>query len=161
MRFSEGLLDGFLVGMLMLYIILWLERRDFAWVRQISNVTEAVFLNMMRGASPWHFLALSLAAGVGEELLFRGWLQSFLELKFSSLGELAPWVAIVLSSLVFGLVHPLSRGYIFLAFLLGCLLGVAYHTTGNIMVPIIAHTLYDFVLMLRMVIMARRKENVK
>lgn len=158
-RLVSGLFDGVLVGLLMVYILVWLEKYNFSWIRKASQAGERVFVQLMQGAGFFHYLALSLAAGVGEELLFRGWLQSFLEMHLTNMGDAAPWVAIALSALVFGLVHPVTVGYVVLAFLLGCLLGVAYHLTGNILVPIVAHTLYDLILMIRMVANARQVES--
>lgn len=83
-------------------------------------------------------LLVSLLAGVGEELLFRGVLQPALA------APLGPWWALVVASLVFGLVHALSVSYAVFATLMGLWLGALWITSGNLLLPIAAHATYDF-----------------
>ena len=83
-------------------------------------------------------LMVSLLAGVGEELLFRGVLQPALA------GPLGWWWALIVASLVFGLVHALSVSYAVFATLMGVWLGVLWIASGNLLVPIVAHAAYDF-----------------
>jgi uncharacterized protein len=81
---------------------------------------------------------LSLAAGVGEELLFRGALQGAL------CRWLPPWAAIAVASLLFGMMHPITVGYVLLATLMGAYLGWAYLATQDLIVVVVAHAVYDF-----------------
>jgi len=83
-------------------------------------------------------LLVSLLAGVGEELLFRGVLQPALA------GPLGPWWALLAASLMFGLVHALSVSYAVFATLMGAWLGLLWIASGNLVVPIVAHAAYDF-----------------
>ncbi len=142
--------DGILLGGLMVLFILGLERLNLQWFETASQAGTQQAKELFQGASIGHILAISLAAGAGEELLFRGWLQGWLEMRFQGTGELAPWLAIFLSSLAFGIVHPLSRGYIVLVFGLGILLGTTFYLTDNILVPIVGHAAYDAVMMARL-----------
>lgn len=88
---------------------------------------------------PWHDYALvSLAAGVGEELLFRGVIQGSLS------RTLGPGAGLLLASLVFGTLHPITPAYIVLAAGLGAYLGGVWLLTGNLLSAIVAHGLYDF-----------------
>jgi membrane protease YdiL (CAAX protease family) len=88
---------------------------------------------------------LSLVAGIGEELLCRGVLQPVL-------GRwLGPAFGLAAASLLFGLLHPVSWLYIVLAGLLGAYLGFLYLATGNLLGPIVAHALYDFVVLVYIV----------
>jgi membrane protease YdiL (CAAX protease family) len=50
-----------------------------------------------------------------------------------------------MASLLFGLVHFISRTYAALCFLIGIYLGMIWIITGNLMVPAFVHGLYDFV----------------
>jgi uncharacterized protein len=82
---------------------------------------------------------IAALAGVGEELLFRGFLQT----------KLIDWtnapIGLVLASLLFGAAHALSKTYFLLATLIGLFFGwlaVHYH---DLVAPIVAHTVYDFV----------------
>lgn len=84
-------------------------------------------------------IAISLGAGISEELLFRGALQGWLM-------EIAPvWVAILAPSLVFGLVHGANLTYMAIAAAIGVYFAVITLMTGNLVVPMTAHALYDVV----------------
>jgi membrane protease YdiL (CAAX protease family) len=82
--------------------------------------------------------AISLLAGFGEEMLFRGILQSVFNRWFD------PWLALALASLLFGLLHLITPTYAIIAALMGAYLGWLYVYSGNLLVPVIAHTLYDW-----------------
>lgn len=86
-------------------------------------------------------LLLASIAGFSEELLFRGVLQPWLE----SLGSLT--TALLISNLLFGLVHAITPLYAALAMLVGLYLGLSLDITGerNVLIPIIMHSLYDFI----------------
>jgi membrane protease YdiL (CAAX protease family) len=82
---------------------------------------------------------VAAAAGIGEELFFRGLLQA-------GISDCYGWPAgLILASVVFGLVHFLTAEYALYAALVGAYLGALYVFTDNLLVPIIAHALYDFV----------------
>jgi membrane protease YdiL (CAAX protease family) len=97
------------------------------------------------GGRPDSDLALiSLAAGVGEELLFRGAIQGGLA------RWLGPWGGLAGASLLFGLLHPITPTYVLLAGLLGAYLGAVWLATGNLLGVIVAHALYDFLVLRRL-----------
>lgn len=82
-------------------------------------------------------LLLAAAAGVGEELLFRWFLQG-------ALAELLPpVVSLVLTAVVFGLLHAVTPLYALYATLLGGYLGTLYYLTGSLLAVVTVHTLYD------------------
>ncbi len=88
----------------------------------------------------WPDLALiSLAAGVGEEMLFRGVIQGLLG---RWLGPRVGWGA---ASLLFGLLHPITPGYVVLATVMGAYLGGLWWFSGNLLTVMVAHALYDFI----------------
>jgi membrane protease YdiL (CAAX protease family) len=92
------------------------------------------------GACNWRDLALiSLAAGVGEELLFRGAIQGAIS------RWLGPGPGIAAASLLFGLLHPITSTYVVLAGLMGAYLGIVWVLNGNLLTVMIAHGLYDFI----------------
>lgn len=85
----------------------------------------------------WVLVALSVLAGVGEELLFRGGVQGLLSQYLSS------WLAIAAASLLFGLVHFVSLTYFLVATGLGLVLGLTYHLSDSLWLVMIWHALYD------------------
>lgn len=81
------------------------------------------------------------AAAVGEELLFRGFLQAGLAALFQS-----QIVAVAVSSVVFGSLHGHSKSYTVLATLAGVLFGGLYVVGGESVLPgVVVHFVYDLV----------------
>jgi membrane protease YdiL (CAAX protease family) len=93
---------------------------------------------LFRGATTSELALLSILAGVAEEALFRGVIQTALA------GPLPPWPAAVVAGLLFGVVHWVSAGYAAVASVAGIYLGALFLLTGDLLVPIVAHALYDF-----------------
>jgi uncharacterized protein len=85
---------------------------------------------------------LSATAGVGEEMLFRGVIQAVFERWWGV------WIALFAASILFGLLHALTPTYALLAILAGVYLGGFWLLTGNLLVVIIAHAVYDFLALL-------------
>jgi len=81
---------------------------------------------------------VSLLAGVGEELLFRGFLQTWFAQAAGA------HVAVLAAAVVFGLAHAISRSYVVFASVLGISLGYLYHLTGSLPAAMVAHAVYDF-----------------
>jgi uncharacterized protein len=84
---------------------------------------------------------LSVAAGLGEELLFRGLIQRLLSERIGLT------VGLIGTSALFAAFHAVTRAYAFYAFLLSVYLGVLFAVTGSIVAPIVAHAAYDGVLL--------------
>ena len=87
------------------------------------------------------FVLLSLSAGVGEELAFRGFLIPAVELASGSRA-----LAVVVSSLAFGMRHSYQgAGGVLRAGALGALLAAPLLATGSLYPSIAAHALYDLI----------------
>jgi membrane protease YdiL (CAAX protease family) len=100
-------------------------------------------LRPLLAARPWSDLALlAVAAGVGEEMLFRGTIQGALDRAWG------PTAGVLGASVIFGLLHPITPGYTVIAGLLGAYLGVVWLITGNLLAVMVAHALYDFAALL-------------
>ena len=56
-----------------------------------------------------------------------------------------PWAGLAGASLLFGLAHFLTVSYAMLASLVGLYLGVLLLLSGNLLVPIVVHALYDLI----------------
>ncbi|MBS0263762.1 MAG: CPBP family intramembrane metalloprotease [Planctomycetes bacterium] len=91
----------------------------------------------------WYdLLLLGAVAGISEELVFRG--------------VLHPKFGIVWSNVVFGAVHWITPAYAVTAGLIGAYLGWLCDYSENLLAPIIAHGLYDFLAFLVVARDARR-----
>ena len=84
------------------------------------------------------FLALSVAAGVGEEIVFRGYLLAYFD------GLVGPTGAVLASTLLFGWVH-LYQGAagIVRTGIVGLLYAGAYVVTGSLLAPMLLHVVMD------------------
>lgn len=114
----------------------------FAKIKQIS---EELIAPLFAPCTVLDLAIISLLAGLGEELVFRGVLQPV----FGS--RLGPLPGLLLTSLLFGFLHPLTGTYIVLATSLGLYLGWVADQWDNLLPVIVAHALYDFVLLVFLV----------
>ena len=117
-----------------------------ASLRRTVELVRMIYRNEMRSLSPWKLALLAASAGIGEELLFRGLLQKGL-CTLSGGNELT---VIVLTSVLFGLLHCVSKTYVVLAFLISLYLGFLFLWTDNLFVPTTIHALYDFFVFLHL-----------
>jgi membrane protease YdiL (CAAX protease family) len=110
---------------------------------RIKHFSEHTLRRMLRACTVIDLLGISVLAGLGEEMLFRGALQGSLQHYLTSF-----WLALLISSLFFGLLHAITPTYALLAAGIGAYLGVVWHYTDNLLVVTVAHALYDFLALL-------------
>jgi membrane protease YdiL (CAAX protease family) len=114
-------------------------------------VCELILMAMgfyrIQGLNPLSYMlpaiAMALSSGVFEELLFRGVLFRSVETWFGS------WAALVVSSLLFGLVHLINpqgtiEGALFIAVEAGILLGAAFMLTRRLWLSIGFHVAWNY-----------------
>ena len=109
---------------------------------QVRDSLESQMAQLHRFACDYSWpilIVLSVFAGVGEELLFRGAIQGWL------IQHVDTATAVVLASLVFGLVHYLSFTYFVLATGLGLALGTVYTLTDSLVLVMVWHAVYDMI----------------
>ena len=87
----------------------------------------------------WGVLAIVLVGPVTEELVFRMGIQRHLIRH-----RMRPWMAILLSALIFGAVHG-NPAQIPGAVVFGWVLGWLYWRSGTIWIPVAAHVFNNFV----------------
>ncbi len=122
-----------------LLLAMWgCSRSRFGPLRELMRQVNKQIVPLFLGAPSYALLLVSLLAGIGEECLFRGVLQSELT------GLIGMPLALVLTSTIFGLAHLITPTYAVLAGLIGCYLGVLLILTDNLLVPVMAHALYDY-----------------
>ena len=125
--------------LLALFHVAW--RSPAAILRKIRDELERFLPEMFAGTSAFGLAVVSLAAGVGEEVLFRGFAQAWFATMLGSCSGL------VMASLLFGAAHPITAGYVVIATLMGAYLGALWLASGNLLVPIVTHALYDLVVL--------------
>ena len=106
-------------------------------------VEQQILQDALAGGLPLILAALVavVVAPVTEEVIFRGVLFRAMADKFGL------WVGAVASSVIFALIHieivfsqPIALGGLFLV---AMVLAYAYHRTGNLVVPIIGHAVFN------------------
>lgn len=137
-----AVVGGLLAGGMLLVQLIPLEA-----IRSLNDRSTHQLMQLLRGLSIPQLIAVALTAGVGEELLFRGWLMQFLTGEMANCTQQEIFFGILVSSLVFGFAHPMSVSYVIVATLMGVILGTLYWYYDNLLVPIVAHWIYDAILM--------------
>ncbi len=117
----------------------WSLRSRIGFLVKLRGLVYDRVVPAFAGTPALGILLVSLAAGICEEALFRGVLQTALA-DMTSQG-----VALAAVSLLFGFLHPVSPVYIVLAASLGAYMGGLLIVTGNLLVPIAVHAAYDFI----------------
>ncbi len=134
----DAFAQGVAATLPMLLLLTPLARRNRP-LRDLRDFVGRQILPLFKNASLLQLGLLSVLAGVGEEALFRGVLQTWL---VQHVGIYPGWI---LASIAFGLAHFVNRAYAIVATLIGLYLGWLYLVSGNLLLPVIAHALYDFV----------------
>lgn len=136
----EGARLGLLatIPMLLLFAASWLTtNRSF---RQIREFLRDFLGPILDECGLLDLIGLALLAGVCEEVLFRGLIWQFIT-------TFNPTLAVLVTNVLFGLAHSITPLYAWLAGLIGLYL-TALMSLGaepNLLIPMVAHTVYDFV----------------
>jgi len=109
------------------------------WMLVFDDNAEKItkyFLKMNTlGDLLFNLLVIAIIPALGEELLFRGYLQQRMT---HWLGK--PHVAIIITAILFSAIHMQFQGFL-PRFALGLLLGYLFYWSGSLWLPIIAHLL--------------------
>lgn len=143
------LLWGVLATLPMLVGLIVLDRYPIGPLVELKHFVETHLTPLFVGLTLPQLALISLAAGVGEELLFRGLLQE-------SLADWAGppygvWIGLIAAAIVFGACHWVTTTYAYLAALIGLYFGLLFIFTGDLLPPVVAHGLYDFVALIYLV----------
>ena len=144
----SGVGQGLIAAVPVLIAVELIRRIPWEPVRELERLTEDSMVKSLLKLKPSELIVISLCAGIGEELLFRGWLMYWLADGMTLAAPSAEptgvlIAALVVSSIVFGFFHPITRLYVVLAALMGLYFGALVIWTGNLLVPITAHAAYD------------------
>jgi len=140
-----------LIATIPLVVAVWLSLQ-VKWrpLARFRRLVETLIVPIFLSCTWFDLAVISLAAGTGEEALFRGIIQTSLGNHTHAI------VAICLTSVAFGLAHAISVEYFVLATMVGIFLGWLWYATGNLLVPMTTHGVYDFVILL---ILTRRRSD--
>lgn len=142
---------GAAAGVVLAGVMLLVGQLPIRPIQQLNEMSAFHLMELLRGLSTSQLIVLALSAGVGEELLFRGWLMQVFTGDMTVCTQQEVIVAIFGSSIIFGFAHPMSVTYVIMAILMGIALGSLYWFTQNLLAPIVAHWFYDAILMVLMV----------
>jgi membrane protease YdiL (CAAX protease family) len=110
--------------------------------RRILRLLDETILPLFRDCRPFEIAVIAILAGLGEEMLFRPIVQEGMAQWIG--GASGPVLGLLIAAILFGLLHKLTITYAILAGLIGLYLGGIWLLSGNLLVPITAHGLYDF-----------------
>lgn len=138
--FSETALAYGLLGTIPLFLMfLGMEQLQ---AKSVSHIRKLLLNTLGPDLHQYHWTDLFLLAalaGVSEELVFRGVIQPWIEQSWGLAAGL------IVSNMLFGLVHAVTPLYAVLAALVGLYLGLSMDYAGerNLLTPIIIHSFYD------------------
>ncbi|MCH8043779.1 MAG: CPBP family intramembrane metalloprotease [Planctomycetes bacterium] len=115
------------------------RRLPLAPLQRLFEVSERLVQQMFAGYGLLSLALVSAAAGIGEEMLFRGLIQPVIGEKFGIVGGVSA------AAVAFGLAHPITRTYALVAAGIGLYLGWLMVWQDNLLAPIVTHAVYDFV----------------
>ena len=121
--------------------------QNIASFQRIYDLLREILSRAIIELPTWKIVVLGMSAGIGEECLFRGVLQPVVEGWMPEVNTiLTPQVnAILITGVIFGLLHALTPAYFIIATLLSIYFGFLVNYTGNLLTPLLAHGLYDVV----------------
>jgi len=146
---KQNFFSGILTGGFM-FVVMMLNALDaIVSVSEKSIVMPSVYMIVI-------VIIEQIFVGIFEEFLFRGLVLNTLLAKTESQGFKEKWIAIVISSFLFGIVHlwnlfsepkliNFTLAQVFYAVFIGIFLGVLYLRTENIWVVVFYHALVDVV----------------
>ena len=120
---------------------------------ELPNLVEDTFIGMSRNV--FGIIAIAVMAPLVEELLFRGAIEG----HFLQTGK-RPSMAILLSALIFGLIH-VNPAQVPFAFCLGLVFGWLYYRTGSIIPGMIGHFLNNSLATIAMATSTQEELNEK
>ncbi|EME32009.1 abortive infection protein-like protein [Galdieria sulphuraria] len=138
------LLQGALASIPLLGFVYFIEQLPFQFLKETASETQRIIAEVFLYRRSSEIGLLCMCTGIAEEIAFRSFLYSWLV----SIVHLSTCQGLLLSSFLFGLFHPVSPAYVYIASLAGSYFGFLYIMTGNnVFVPAVAHAVYDYVIL--------------
>ena len=140
---SKAFAFGIAATVPMFALLVFVRTTQIELFRKFNQDVDRMVKQLFGKTSILNLALISAAAGLGEELLFRGVIQVTISDWIGGLQGVV--FGLVIASLLFGVCHWLSVTYAVFAAIIGVYFGLLLVFTDNLIVPIVAHGLYDFV----------------
>lgn len=126
------------------------EKMEADYTRQVEAIVSLkTFTDYLLA-----LVVMAFLPALCEEAIFRGGLQNFL-----SRGTGAPWMAIIVVSILFSLAHVSFYGFLS-RFMLGIVLGALYYYSGKLWLSILAHFLNNGIALTALYIYTKRGQTM-
>lgn len=122
----------------LLAVMLVLRQLRSGPIGRLNRLVDQIVVPMFGGLTAVDFALISIVAGFGEEMLFRGVIQT------TFVGWFGLVAGVAIASVLFGLAHIITPTYAVLAAAIGAYLGWLFWLSEDLLAPIIAHAVYDF-----------------
>lgn len=107
------------------------------WAQETERMAEAIVKSITNNLTPLTFVStfivVAILPAIGEELVFRGLIQTELQRAFKN-----PHVGIWVASILFSAIHLQFLGFL-PRMLIGAFLGYLYYWSGNLWIPMLGH----------------------
>ncbi len=135
----NAVLIGIIATAPLVTFLWWFSNTTLDHVASFRRSQVRFFSEIGFSFTPARIAVMAIGAGIAEELLFRGVLQTWIA------GFAPVAIAIVASNILFGMMHMRTFLYALIAGLVGAYLGILYALTDNLLAPMVTHALYDAV----------------
>ena len=125
----------------LLFLMLGIRTVPWQPLADLTRFVDETLTPLFRGLHLGELALLSMAAGWGEELLFRGLIQAQISQSVNVL------IGVLAASLLFALLHFITPAYLVMAFLISVYLGCLFWWFESLWVPILGHATYDFLIL--------------
>jgi membrane protease YdiL (CAAX protease family) len=130
---------GLIATVPMLLAFWWLVHSDWPSVHELRQQVELLIGQMFPATTIPQLALVAALAGTGEELLFRGVVQTIAGWWTT------PIAGVIITAILFGMMHAISRLYFLLATVIGLFLGWMTWYYNDLVGPMVAHGVYDFI----------------
>ncbi len=133
---------GFAATLPLLVMFVVMNRMKSLPFLRIQQLVRIFIQSFFGRCSTIQIFLICVLAGIGEELFFRGLMQDGIS---QGIGGTAGLICgILVSSVFFGFAHLITLTYGLIAFLISLYFAAVFLLSGNILVPILVHALYDY-----------------
>jgi membrane protease YdiL (CAAX protease family) len=153
---SAGLAWGLLGAVPPLIVFFLVLKVPLKPLASTVRVVDEVLVPVFAKCRTLELAIISLLAGLGEEMLFRIIVQQALADWVG--GSVGLWVGLAVAAILFGMLHLITPMYGLLAGAIGLYLGWMWIASGNLLAPITTHAVYDFVALVYLVRIRKRRQ---